>query len=37
MQWVGYIYETMDRAKKEIQSAFNGNKDRCKEILAIID
>ncbi|KAG5147974.1 hypothetical protein JHK82_014855 [Glycine max] len=34
---MGFIYESMDRAKEEIQRAFNNNEGKYKDILAIID
>lgn len=34
---MGYIYETMNRAKEAIQNSFKENVDKYKEIFAIID
>ena len=34
---MGYIYEAMNRAKDMIVRSFNGNEEKYKEILNIID
>ena len=34
---IGYIYEAMNRANDTIVRSFNGNEEKYKEILNIID